>query len=154
MKILPTIILSLFILTSCDSDKIISLEEQISTLEKINKNLIDSISDIEKNKISASHLILIPEKNRFLLNKPNRFTGVFIQDGNFPKYDLYVITRDSTGQKKRTLIQEGNTTRKFKYEFTPKSKKDNRLELYAEFEKDTIKKETRGIIAEMNMEIE
>jgi hypothetical protein len=154
MKKTSILILSIFALVSCETGKVKDLENKIAQLETSNRILKDSIKQIEYNKVSSSYLINIPQQATLKVNEPNKFSVIFFQDVNFPKYDVYEIITDATGQKHRRLIQKGNTKSKFIYEFTPKSKTDNKIELVAQFEKDTIKQETKSITSMSTMSIE
>ena len=148
------IITLVFLLVSCNNEETDNLQKRIAELEATNKKLQDSLNNIERDKIISSSLILIPQEEKMRSQETNKFTGIFFQDVNFPKYNVYEVFTDSDGEKQRKLIREGVTDSKFQYEFTPTSKTDNQIELIAEFEKDTLKNEKLEIYTKTVLNVE
>ena len=95
MKKIQTLLISFLLFNSCESSEIKKLHKQVSELKNVNDKLADSIRKLQHIKLTSSNLILIPqEEPKLKLNKSNKFTAIFFQNVNFPKYDVYEIRKD------------------------------------------------------------
>ncbi|AUC84829.1 hypothetical protein CW731_05765 [Polaribacter sp. ALD11] len=145
MKNIITLLFMLVLITSCGNKKIEKLNNKISELEKLNKILLDSLSNKTYNRLINSNLWGISEKNDLIINKPNKFKFVFSSIQKLPKYNIYAVTKKG-GKKSSTLIYENYTESEFEYDFIPENKKDNSFQIQALFALDSILIEIPGKI--------
>ncbi|MCG9792636.1 hypothetical protein [Flavobacterium algicola] len=101
-----------------------NLLTKIDKLERQNKQLKDSLSNIEEEFLFSQILIGISDEQVVKVGKKNNIV-MLLQTFNrkLPKYEIFKI--EGT---KEIKIGENNQTR-FNYDFIPKSINDNELEL-------------------------
>lgn len=131
-KIFLTFGVSLLFFT-CQTNKVTTLKNKISKLEKLNKKLTDSLNKITINKLSSSLLVGIPDKKHLEVGKTNYIRFYIPSYQKLPKYNIYQIINDSNTIKKRKLIFENHTDSHFIFKFTPKDSLDKSIEILAEF---------------------
>lgn len=98
---------------------------RIAELEKENKALKDSISQMEFDFLQSQIIIGIPDDEVLKVGKENNIKFILHTfDRKVPKYEVF----DVTGGKQKSKIMTGDKTM-FEYKFVPKSVNDNNLEL-------------------------
>lgn len=138
MKNLIRISFILILTTSCQNQNIEELNSRISELENLNTKLIDPLNRNEYEKIMASELIGIPDKNQLIPNQPNKFIFSLPTIQKIHEYNVYRITRNGD-EEVRELLYEKYTESRFEFDFIPKTDKEKSFELLAEFDLDSIK---------------
>ena len=129
-KIYILLFLSLFLSYSCKNSEISDLRKTIDKLEKQNLKLIDSINQNEKEMIFMSTLFGIPELRDYKVNEKGIIRFGFLRTGEIMKYNVYEMIKGTN--EKKLLFSDLNKA-DFLYEFTPKSKNDNEINLITEF---------------------
>ena len=126
MKNIFLLSLILIFATSCQKEKISELNNRISELENLNKQLIDSLNRQDYMKVISTELIGIPEKNNLIPNQPNRYMFLLPTIEKFPEYNVYRITKNGN-EKVRELLYENYKESRFEFNFIPKNKNDKSL---------------------------
>ncbi len=139
-------LLVLIFVISCDDSKIKNLNNRISYLEAVNKNLRDSLNNVAYMRIISSELIGIPEKSVLIPNQPNKFTFM-LKDlhQDLPEYSVYLITKDGKKEEKE-LLYKNIKKPEFEFNFIPKDEKEKSFELSAEFDLDSVEVRISGAI--------
>ena len=138
MKNLIVLISIIILLSSCNHKKQQALNQRIEKLEVQNKLLMDSIVKITTLDLLSCNLEVIPESCTLKLHKNNRFTGRIVEQRMIRKYNVYKIDTipGSTEVEKKLLLKDQRST-KFDFDYIPKSKKDNLLQIEVLFDVDT-----------------
>jgi len=129
MKKNTLLLLSVLSLLSCRNSKESSKEIEnalirITNLEEQNRKLTDSLNKYREIDLNSQSILGFPQECILKVGKKNKIKFViFKNEFEFPKYDIYKIENDN-----EIKIGENNNFN-FDYEFTPKSIKDNRLNL-------------------------
>ena len=136
MKKIINIAILLIILSSCNQNKVSDLNNQIMELKKQNKELKDSISQLELKTFYSFHIIGRTDKNSFKVNEEVMIDFDFGYKNYIKNYDVYRVKAND--ENDRELVLKDQKLSKFKYSFTPKNKKDDRVNLMVEFDLDSM----------------
>ena len=147
MKKYILILFGLIFIFSCDSVKIDEMNDRIFELEKLNKELVDSINELNHKRVISSQLVGISEKNDLTINQSNKFMFLFSSSEKLPDYNVYEIVQKGEDRERKLLYENLNSSN-FMFEFTPKDEFDKSFVLLAEFDLDSIKVQIPGV---MNM---
>jgi hypothetical protein len=118
-------ILSFF--TSCENDT----NSRITTLELEIEKLIDSINNLELQKLTSLKIVATPENKSFRVNETGKINFAFQYVSEIQNYNVYKIDRLNNA---RELIIENNNVTYFSYDFIPKSSEEENLEFEAVIE--------------------
>ena len=132
MKVTFLTFLVLILTCSCNNIENEELNSRITELENLNKTLTDSLNKIEFDRIINSQLIALPYEKNIIPNKPNKLNYWFHSNIDFPKYNVYRITKNGNEDVKEMIYENYNKS-SFDFEFIPKTNKESRIELLIEF---------------------
>ena len=100
------------------------LSSRVAELEKQNKMLRDSLTHYEESFLYSQILVGVPDVKEIKVGKKNKIVMLFQTfNKELPKYEIYKVE-----DGKQIKVGENNQTR-FDYDFTPKSTKDNEVDL-------------------------
>ncbi len=135
-KKIVVLLITFICVTSCSQKKLKELNNRISELEVLNKKLSDSLKHQLKEKILHLTPIGFSETYESKLNEPCQINYAFCFgiDMDFPEYNVYRITNGKEEEKELILSKQNKSG--FTYEFTPKTVKDDTVELLLEFNSD------------------
>jgi hypothetical protein len=104
---------------------------RIKQLESENKKLKELINENTHKKIMNTQLLLLPENNNFGLNKKNRISLVFSEIQEYPNFELYYADEEFNYDEKNKIQVVLKDNNKIEFDFTPKSKTNNTINLIA-----------------------
>lgn len=119
------LIINIVFLFSCNSKN----DLRIKQLEIENKKLKKIIEKTENSKIINTQLLVLPNNNHLKLNAKNRINLVFSEIQEYPDFELY-FADEKFNKKEKIKILTINKN-KIEFDFTPKSKKDNLINIIA-----------------------
>jgi len=132
-KIYFTILICLPFIFSCQNNELVELKNRIEKLETQNKQLSDSIENIEKWNIVNSTIIEIPRERDFKVNEEAEINFGLFRVGEFRKSNIYLADMEFN---KKELLEENWDQADYHYRYTPKSINDNSVKIIFEYEFD------------------
>lgn len=118
-------IINMIFLFSCNSKNDLRIEQ----LEIENKKLKKIIEKAENNKIINTQLLVLPNNNYFKISGKNRINVVFSEIQEYPDFELYFADEKFNKKEKIKIVTVNKN--KIEFDFTPKSKKDNLINIIA-----------------------
>lgn len=121
-------------------------DEKIQKLENENKKLKAIIEKSMHEKIMNTQLLLLPDNVNFKLNEKNRVSIVLSEIQEYPNFELYYADNDfnyNVNNKIQIVSKEKN---KIAFDFIPKSKNDNIINLVATIKSDSGKLNLYGTL--------
>ena len=127
------IIIYSLLMFSCNYDN--QLFDRITVLEKENKELKATITELKINKLSATGLVGLSENKDVIPNELNRYNFMFTVNKQMPVYNVYEVSKED-GKEVKKLIHEKLTDPSFYYDFIPKSNGNEDIKIQAEIDVD------------------
>ena len=126
IKLLSFVFISCF-LFSCNK----SSDLRIQQLEIENKKLKELLNKNTHKKIMNTQLLLLPENNNFKLNKKNRISIVFSEIQEYPNFELFYTDEEFNFDLKNKIQIISKDKNKIEFDFIPKTKSNNTINLIA-----------------------
>ena len=129
------------VLIGCNNKK---LEAKVNRLEKQNKELRDSIKELNYSRILSSEMVILPTNSE---NKGLKFDGMLynkLNQSNFNLYQLDTLHYVKDVEKKEVL--KNHSSPQFQIEVDKALIKNNVLYLLAEFDLDSVKVQVPGVL--------
>jgi hypothetical protein len=132
IKIL-SISLILTLLFSCNDDNNIKIRK----LEKENKRLKELIDKNEHEKIINTQILLLPHNNILKLNEKNKISIIFSEIQEYPNFELFYTDNEFNYDDKNKIKISAKDKNIIEFDFIPKSRRDNIINLVATTKSDS-----------------